>query len=383
MNVLTKEDLTQLTAKQDDICISIYMPTYRTGVEIQQGRIRLKNLVREAETRLIEGGMRFPEAKQFLQPIQQLVLDNGFWLQQRDSLAIFLASDIFHYYKLPLNVNESLQIGRRFLLKPLLPLLSGEGLFYILALSQNKVRVLRCTRASVSELEVDIPHSLDEAMQYDDPERQLQFHTNTLEGTNTRAAALFHGHGTGVDDAKDNILRYFQLIDRGLRGLLREEKAPLVLAGVEFLFPIYRKANTYPYLASEGLPGNPEELENEDLQTRAWPLVEHYYHKAEQEALTYFGPFYGTGRTTHDIIQAAPAAYNGQVEILFLAAGAEQPGSFDPASNEVRVHGEIEPGGEDLYDFAAVQTLLNGGAVYMMAADQIPGGEPLAALLRY
>lgn len=383
MNLLTKEDLTHLMEKQDDICLSIYMPTYRAGSEIQQGRIRLKNLVREAETRLIEGGMRSPEAKEFLQPIQQLVLDNGFWLQQRDSLAIFLASDIFHYYKLPLKANECLQIGQRFLLKPLLPLLSGEGLFYVLALSQKKVRVLRCTRASVSELDVDIPHSLEEAMQYDDPERQLQFHTNTLEGTNSRAAALFHGHGTGPDDSKDNILRYFQLIDRGLSSLLREEKAPLVLAGVDFLFPIYHKANTYPYLASEGLPGNPDELENEDLQTRAWPLVEHYYHKAEQEALTYFGPFNGTGRTTHDITQAAPAAYHGQVEILFLASGAEQPGSFDPGSNLVQLHGELEPGDEDLYDFTAVQTLLNGGAVYMMEADKIPNGEPLAALLRY
>ncbi len=340
--------------------------------------------MREAEARLTEGGMRSPEAQQLLQPIQQLVLNNGFWQQQRDALAIFISPDVFYYYQLPLTVDEYLHIGRRFHLKPLLPLLSGEGLFYVLALSQNAVRVLRCTRASVSELDPDIPHSLEEAMLYDDPERQLQFHTNTLEGTNnSRSAALFHGHGVGVDDSKDNILNYFRLIDRGLRSLLREEKAPLILAGVEFLFPIYREANTYAYLASEGLPGNPEELANEDLQTLAWPLVEHYYHKAEQEALTYYGPFKGTGRTTHDISQAAPAAYNGQVEILFLAAGAEQPGKFDHQSQEVRVHREPEPGDEDLYDFTAVQTILKGGSVYMLEIDKIPDGKPLAALLRY
>jgi hypothetical protein len=384
MNLLTRKDLTELMNKQDDICISIYMPTYRAGTQIQQGRIRLKNQLREAETRLVDNGMRSPEAKQLLHPAQQLVLNNQFWQQQRDCLAIFLAADIFHYYRLPIKAEEFLQIGQRFHLKPLLPLLSGDGLFFILALSQNSIRVLRCTRSSVSELDIEaIPHSLDEAMQFDDSERQLQLHSNTLEGTNAKAAAIFHGHGVGVDDSKDNILRFFRLIDRGLHNLLREEKAPLVLAGVEFLFSIYREANTYAYLTDECLPGNPEELDAEDLQTLVWPLVEHYYHKSEQEALTYYGPFNGTGRTTHDIKKAAPAAYNGQVELLFLAAGAQQRGSFDPQIDEVRIPQETELGDEDLYDFTAIQTILNGGTVYLLEADKVPDGEPMAALLRY
>jgi hypothetical protein len=370
--------------KRDDICISIYMPTYRAGSEIRQGRIRLKNLVVEAQTRLISSGMRSPEAKHLLKPVQELVLDSQFWQQQRDGLAIFLSSDIFYYYYLPKKVDEFVQIGKRFHLKPLLPLLSKDGLFYVLALSQNAVRVLQCTRASVKEVELDnIPHSLAEAMKYDDPERQLQLHSNTLQGTNAKAAGIFHGHGVGSDDTKPNILRYFQLIDRGLHDLLREEKAPLVLVGVDFLFSIYREANTYAYLADEGVPGNPEELSAEDLQTLAWPLVEHYFHKAEQEAITYYGPFKGTGRTTHDISKAAPAAYNGQVEILFLADGAKQWGKFDPQVNGVQIHREAELDDEDLFDFTAIQTIINGGTVYVIEADRVPDGESLAALLRY
>ena len=384
MNLLTRDDLTELMDKQGDLCITIYMPTYRAGAETQQGRIRLKNLMQDAEKRLISSGMRSPEAKHLLEPVQELVLNHQFWLQQRDGLAIFLAPDMFYYYTLPLVLDEFLQISKRFHLKPLLPLLSGDGLFYILALSQNAVRVLQCTRASVMELEIDdIPHSLAEAMKYDDPERQLQFHTNTLEGTNTKAAVLFHGHGVGVDDNKNNILQFFNLIDRGLHDLLHEEKAPLVLAGVEFLFAIYREANTYAYLTSEGIPGNPEELSAEDLQTLAWPLVEHYFHKAEQEALTYYGPFIGTGRTTNDIRRAAPAAYNGQIEILFMAEDTEQWGKFDPHTNTVDLSQEDEINHEDLFDFTAIQTILNGGTVYMVEEGKIPDGESIAALLRY
>lgn len=85
----------------------------------------------------------------------------------------------------------------------------------------------------------------------------------------------------------------------------------------------------------------------QDLQTLAWPVVEHYFHKAEQEALTYYGSLNGTGRTTHDIKEATEAAYNGKVEILFLADDAEVWGRFDPQSNQVHIHQEAESGDED------------------------------------
>ncbi|MDD4801449.1 MAG: hypothetical protein PHF24_00710 [Syntrophomonas sp.] len=389
MNLLTREDLTTLIKKRDDICISIYMPAFRAGSETRQGRIRLKNLAAEAEARLIKSGMRSPNAKKLLDPIRKLVLDNQFWQQQRDGLAIFLSADMFHYYYLPVKVDEFVQIGRRFHLKPLLPLLSEDGLFYVLALSQNDVRVLQCTRASVKEITLDnIPHSISEALKYDDyddPERQVQTHSQNLPGTNNNSEiAMFHGHGVGNDDSKPNILRYCQMIDRGLRELLRNEDSPLVLAGVDFISSIYREANTYAYLTDEALPGNPEILSPEEIKTLAFPLVEHYFHKAEQEAITYYGPFKGTGRTTSDICEAVPAAFNGQIELLFMADGAEQWGKFDPHQNKVQISSaaaELED--EDLYDFTAVQTILNGGTVYVVAPDRVPDDQSLAALLRY
>jgi len=384
MNLLNREDLTTLMGKQDDLCLSIYLPTYRAGIEIRQGRIRLKNLIAEAEKRLINSGLRSSEAKHFLEPLKKMTIDDLFWQHQRDGLAVFLSSDMFYHYSLPVSFDEFLHIGKRFHLKPLLPLLNGNGVFYVLALSQNDVRVLQCTQASVRELELDnIPHSMNEALKLDDPEKQLQYHTNTLEGTDRKSAGIFHGHGVGTDDEKDNILSYLRLIDRGLHELLRDEKAPLVLAGVEFLFPIYHEANTYPYLADEGLPGNPEILSAENLQTLVCPLVEHYFHQAEQEALNRYGPLKSTGKTTWDIREAAPAAHNGQVEYLFLADGVQKWGTYDPQTNGVHIHQEADPNDEDLFDLTAMQTLMNGGKVYVVEPDRIPDGGELAALFRY
>jgi hypothetical protein len=40
----------------------------------------------------------------------------------------------------------------------------------------------------------------------------------------------FHGLGASADDEKGGLLRYFRAIDRGLHEMLREERAPLMLA---------------------------------------------------------------------------------------------------------------------------------------------------------
>ncbi|MBP1762428.1 MAG: hypothetical protein H6Q64_1970 [Firmicutes bacterium] len=384
MSLLSQDDFKMLMKTSDQLCLSIYMRTYRAGKATQQGRIRLKNLLQEAEKKLMQDGMRRPEAQLFLAPFEELILNNQFWQNQRDGLAIFLSKDIFNYYFLPFEFDDFLFIGQHFHVKPLLPFILGDGRFYVLALSQNAVRVFECSRANVREIEMkNIPHSLAEAMQYDDPQRQLQQHSNMLPGTNSKAAAVFHGQGIGPDDQKNNILRFCRLLDHGLQDLLHSEKVPLVLMGVEFLLAIYKEANTYAYLAAEVIPGNPEELSGEDIQTLAWPLVEHYFHKAEQEALTYYGPFQGTGRTIKEIADVVPASYNGQVELLFLADGEQQWGLYDFAQNKVQIHAQPESGDDELYDLAIRQTILNGGSVYIIDQINIPEGGNMAALLRY
>ena len=62
MDVLSREELGTLLGKPGGPCISIFMPTFRTGAEVQQNPIRLKNLLQRAEELLVNSGMRTPEA---------------------------------------------------------------------------------------------------------------------------------------------------------------------------------------------------------------------------------------------------------------------------------------------------------------------------------
>jgi|GEM_PF-5717218 hypothetical protein len=73
------------------------MPIYRAGTEVQQNSTRLKNLIRQAESSIVESGLSDKDAGEFLQPIQELVdSDESFWQENNnDGLAIFLTSGVF------------------------------------------------------------------------------------------------------------------------------------------------------------------------------------------------------------------------------------------------------------------------------------------------
>jgi len=383
MDILTNNEFKSLIKERGLYCISIYMPTCRASHEAKQNPIRFKNLLRNMEERLTGVGLRKREIDALLAPAEALVKDHLFWQYQSDGMAAFISPQRFSFYRLPALFKELLVIADRFHIKPLINLFANDGHFYILALSQNEVRLLQCSRHSAILIESeDIPGSMIEALGYDEPVKQLQFHTRTSGDIGDRSA-IFHGHGAGKDTKKSDILRFFHRIDRGLNKILRDDPAPLVLAGVEYLFPIYREASNYPNLIEPGISGNPEGLKPEILQKQGCEIMEPYFLKAREEATARYKQLEGSGSASCDIKEITLAAYQGRIDTLLTAVGIQQWGIFDAATSSVHIHEEQKPGYEDLLDFAAAHTILNGGTVYAMKPEEIPDAVYMAGIFRY
>jgi hypothetical protein len=377
MDSLTREDIKTLIETQGEWCVSLFMPTVRAGAEVQQNPIRFKNLLRNAGDRLSELGMRVPDIEDLLQPAQSILDDLDLWRGNSDGLAVFAASDQMKHYYLPASFDELVIVERRFHIKPLLPLLSHDDRFYILAISQEHIRLLEGTRYSVDEIElVHVPDSLTEALQYDEYRRLMRT-------AGSGGAAILHGGGE--QEAKLEILRYFQIVDRGLRDLLTDKKSPLVLAGVDYLLPLYREANTYNYLLGEALTGNPETLSAKDLHQRAWQIVKPYFEQEQEEYRALYAKLAGRDeeRATDNIKQIVQSAQEGRIAALFVPHGVQQWGVYRAHSHNVHVHPTHQPGDQDLFDLAAAQTFVNGGVVYVVDPDRVPGGGLAAAILRY
>jgi hypothetical protein len=386
MESLTLAQLKELAQRTASPSLSIFLPTYRVGPETQQNAIRFKNLRREAEKRLRSDGMGPREVEALLQPADTLLNDGVFWEHQYEGLAVFLSAEESHAYRLPFTVEELLVISDSYYVKPVLPLFTNNGHYYILALSQNAVRLFEGTRRTVGQIDLPegTPDSLESALWFDDPERSLQFHTASSPGGNMETG-VFHGQGGEEDERKVRIQRYLNRVDRGLEEIFREQRTPLVLAGVDYLLPIYHEVSDYAHIMAEGITGNPEELRAEELQARAWPIVEPYFRQEMEGVIEQYQQLAGTERATDQIEELVSAAFYGRVASLILAADAQVWGTFDPKTGKARrdpegqgVHGDL-----GLLDFAATKTLANGGTVYALTQEEMPTDAPAVAVLRY
>lgn len=385
MKPFTKEELRELMEMGAEPSVSFFLPTDPLSNESQQNRIKLKNLLRQAEEQLKENNYRATEIQKLMSPVETLLNESLFWSHQQEGLAVFLNKNLFRYYRLPISFDEVVEVGAQFHLKPLLPLLSQDYHYYLLTLSQNQINLYQCSPSHIRALSLDgIPESLDEAMRYDQPEKQLQFSTRTPQGGGGEMrAAAFHGQGIGMENTKKDLLQFFHKVDAGIQQKISGISSPLVLAGVDYLFPIYREANTYPQLVEKGISGNPEELTSKDLHRLSMPLVEPLMRESQEKAFAQYAELDGTGRTSRVVEDIVAAAHHGRIEVLFVAKGRQQWGTFQADENHVELHEAPGPDNQDMMNVAALQTYLNGGAVYVVNPDEMPVDADLASVYRY
>ncbi|GAP98687.1 baeRF3 domain-containing protein [Leptolyngbya sp. NIES-2104] len=391
MSILTVETVKALIEQPKSWSISIYMPTIVAGAETRQNEIRFKNLTRQAIQKLQETGLSEDEANEFLRPALEAI-DNQeeFWQQQDRGFALFVTDGFYRYYKVPRDLFELVVVTDQFHLKPLLPLLNGDGTFYVLELSQKLVKLFEGDRDHMREVHVPgLPKNMDDVLQYDESEQQGQFRIGTSSGASnpnnsSSGTGVFHGQGApDRDDVKKDYSQFFHAIDEALHGFLNGKRAPLILACVDYLMPIYREANTYPKLVEEGIHGNVKDDSLGFLHEQAWSIVEPLFAQEQERAVNNYHELSSTDLISTKVEETVPAAYYGRIDQLFVPVGVQRWGRFNPDTNEIEIHNEAQPEDEDLLDAAALQTILNGGTVYAVEPDRMPSSAPIAAVFRY
>ena len=370
----------QVLAQESSTCISIYMSAEKAGAETRKNPIRFKNALSEAEEKLASLN-KSAELTASLESAQSYIDRHDFWQHQDSGLAFFINSNSIKYYRLPYSFDEQVEVSDRFYLKPLLPVLTNDSKFYLLALSQNEVKFYLGSHYSINEVKLPqgVPASLAEALEYDDPEKQTQYHSGDGGGT----TPIYHGQGVGTTDNKDEIKRFFHQINNGLTSVLQESSTPMILAGVEFLLPIYHEANSYDNLLEKGVLGNPENVAPEDLHQQAWSIIEPHFTAEKTAAIDNYHQQSGAGLSSSRLEEIVAGAANGQIDTLLVTKDAQAWGTFDRQANKVEIQDSKTQDNIDLIDFAVTQTYLQKGKVYTVDSSQMPDEEMAIAILRF
>jgi len=388
MTGLSREELRTLVRHEAPGSVSIVMPTHTAGRDTREDPIRLRNLVREAEERFVEAGGRRPDIRQRLEPLVALEQNAEFWEHQGRGLAVFVA-DSPRIVRTPIRLEELVTIGPRFYLKPLLPAMGEGERFYVLALSQQTVRLFEASPDAIYEVDLPAgtPRSMADLAQYEAPERSIQFHTGAPAGHGADRAAMFHGQGVGTDEAmeKRKITAFCEYVHAGVARRLNGQRAPLVLAGTEPILGIYRDISKYANLVGEAIPGSPDRAKPEDLHARALEKVRPLFQQGcERDAERYHRAVECVpARASNDLETVLLAALDGRVDVLWVATDEHLWGRFDVETRRLDRHEGRRPNDEELLNDAAVLALRSGSVVYALPRDALPAPGPIAATFRF
>lgn len=384
MRVITKREIKELSKVNGTTCISIFIPTHRSGQEVlqQKDALVLKNQLKDLTTSLEEKGHGENDINKILSKATELLDDTEFWRHQSDGLAIFIAEDFFKKYTVPVAFEAFNYVGSNFYLKPLMPLLAGDGRFFILAPELGDLNFYEATRHSITDIYVDdlTPSRIEERVGYDYKESFLQFRSS--QGGPGQAA--FHGHGDGKDDRKLEIEKYFKAINDGLMKLIHDEQAPMILACLDYLAPIYKKVNDYNQLIDDHVSGNPGDMDRLLLHKKAWEIIQPYFTKEQAERKEKFLQNQSMGKTSASIHSIVPAAIEGKIEALFVENRTDIWGVYNPDTRKLDVHKENLPENVSLLNLATIHVFLNGGTVYLVEKAEMPDPTSQAnALYRF
>ena len=370
----TQFDLLHQFQNSNTPCVSIFIPTYRSG-SAQEDRIRLKNAISEATTQLTNNStssfekMDKNKAVEMLAPAHNLLEDEDFWSHLSEGLAIFIGENHFSYFVTPLDFPEFVYVHDHFYLRHMVPLLNSNDRFFVLALSQNEVRFFEGSETSITPIIIEdlVPSSIEEMIGSENNTTTLQAHGGG--GGNN----IYHGQGAGKDDKNEELKKYFRRIDDGLMEMLHDEKAPMVIYSVEAQIPIYQEISKYSNIYNNHITGNPESDDPVLIHEKTWSVVKDFFKEKNQTTKNEFNQNLVDGKGSFSIHEITPAAVHGKVETLFIDKDTEVLwGAYDEEKSSIQLHEEKQPNSICLLNKTVVDTFQNGGSVSSHSRAELP-----------
>jgi hypothetical protein len=363
----TLQDFRTLKAARADACISIYVPTTPLTQDVDASIIELGNLIKQAMNQLEAAGLDKRRAAALGEQFDDLLEDEDFWRTQAHSLAVFATPDSIRTFRLANRIKPLVEVADRFHLKPLLRAITFPHDAFVLALSENDVRLV--------EIFPDLP-----AQQIKVPNLPKDAASAVKRATiNDRSAKR---RITGSEGQKVRLTQYARQIDAALRPVLAGRDIPLILAATEPLASIYRSINSYPNLLAETVTATNDRSSEGEIAQAARPVLDTAYDREIEQARQVFEKRAGDNRATTDISDAARAATFGAIETLLVDMDEIVHGTVNDDNGAV-TFGDEGPDTYGVVDEIAARALGSGARVLAVRRSDIPHKASLAATLRY
>lgn len=276
---MNKGTVEKIVGVEDDLCVSIILPTTRMPDRRSENEIRLNNLTAEAKKRLLKSNGSASRNIQKKLDQKTRSLDNN---ELESGLAIFVSETVSECITLPFKVDERLAVNDKFLIKDLIYSLAESIDYYILVLSESKASLYRGHNRDISQLEKffliehEIAESSVERIESSKPAGRWLGGEGKIEvgGEATATPGTYIPNMDSIE--AERLMKFFREVDEHLEKRLKKEPLPVILATIARNAVTYKAISKQTSSIVQELHGALEGASTAELAEVVGPALEKY-----------------------------------------------------------------------------------------------------------
>ena len=356
-----RQKLDKLATKENTPCVTISLNTHRTHPDNEQDEVQLRNLLKEAEDRIIKEFGKRPVSS-LLESLSEIEneIDVNFNL---DSLHIFLSNDTKEIIRSAWPINENgVYISDSFNILSLMKSYIRSEEYSILLLSQSSVNLYNTINDCIVD-EIKNEHfPITENRQYSsNPER--------------------------VSDSKrmDDLVReYLNKIDKAVVKMNSETGLDCVVICTEDNYSRLMQVADKPsiYIGYASIDYN--DTEKHTIAAQGWKLIEDLQHNRRKEAIEEIKEAVGQDAVLTDLQEIFQASVDGRGDLLIVHQDFSQPVVMTgDRTFELTDDRTDENAIDDITSNIAWAVLSKSGRVIFTGKDEIKDIGDIALKTRY
>ncbi|MBP9681445.1 MAG: hypothetical protein KBD76_08570 [Bacteriovorax sp.] len=342
-----------LSQKNRGVEASFYLSFYLSedNINVHMSRmLRFNRMLKEVELSL-KSQLNPKVAENILGQLNKLNLTEVV-KENKMSMAFFASEQFAGFVFVPFPVYENVVVARSLHLKSILPWVKGEDQFYLITLSSKQCRLLKGDSFSLTEVS---------------------------------SVALTEDETVKIKKHNDKTMKHKILsrAEESFYRILKDDKLPIILGGVEELHDIYLHLNRDPDLLKERIAGNLDKSSFEELHNECLLILNSIKAQNDRNLLLSYREMKPYGKVVDQLTEITIAAIQGRVRNLMIASDRFLWGHLDKTTGKVtnQINKNLAIPEDDILDDLAEIVIARGGHVTLFKYKEMPSDNEAIAFL--
>jgi hypothetical protein len=356
-----KEILQQLGSEENNPCVTISLNTHRSHPDNVADKILIKNLLKEAEKRLMNKFDKKSIAKLLKKiAVMQNEIDVNYNL---DSLHLFLSNDTEEIIRLPWPTQQNkVHISQTYAVRPLIKAYNRSEPYLVLLLSQKGVNLYEAINDGIIQEIIN---------------DEFPFPENTHN--------IFYPEKKSDPEYVDDLIRkYFNKIDKALVKVSNETALKCVVVCTVDNYSLLMQVADKPTAYYGYVKINYNKRAPHQIVQQTWQLVENIQRQRKAKSIQEMKEAVAKGKVITDLQEIYQAAIDGRGDLLIVHQNFVQPvlmkseRTFD-VIEDPKTQGAID----DISSNIAWEVLTKKGRTIFTTQDEIKNLGQIVLKTRY